>query len=299
MNRAERMSEYTKKKNRRTVLRLLKYFNINKPITAISLLLVLLMNVAAIIQPLIMGSIVDSLSYSGGYGYDYVAGADFNYILFALIWLGLVVFVQLSGYAQALSLRYLGQQVIHKIRTSLFGHVQTMNMRFFDNNSSGSILTRVTSDVETLSDLYSNIFIMFIREIAMVAMTITAMFILDPRLAWASLASVPVVAALTVFYRALARKNFIKLKALLSRINGFLAEHVIGMKIVQIFNMENKKMDEFDEMNQRYYKLGLLEVILNGLSGPVVNLIANLMTALLIFWFANSVLDVSDPLTLG
>jgi len=140
---------------------------------------------------------------------------------------------------------------------------------------------------------------MVIREVAMVAMTLVIMFILDPRLAWVCLISVPVVAVMTVFYRIMARRNFIKIKALLSRLNGFLAEHIIGMKIVQIFNMEEKKLDDFNDMNIKYYKLGLLEVVLNGLSAPVVTLVSNIMAAVLLYVFANNVLDVQDPLQLG
>jgi len=225
---------------------------------------------------------------------DYIRENIFDthiFVLFGLAYLGISLFIHGAGYAQSLSLRYLGQQILHKIRTDLFGHIQTMNMRFFDNNSSGSIFTRVTNDVDTLAELYQNIFIMFIRESALILMTVITMFILDARLALICIASVPVVAGLTVIYRTLARRNFIKIKALLSKINGYLAEHIIGMKIVQIFNMEKKKLDDFDEMNFKYYKLGLMEVILNGMSAPVVTFISNVMAAVLIFRFADNVLE--------
>jgi len=194
-----------------------------------------------------------------------------------------------TGYAQTLVLRSLGQEILHKIRTDLFRHIQTMNMTFFDNNSSGRILTRVTSDVESLSELYSNIFIMIIREFLLIAGMIVVMFALDPVIALWCLISVPIVLILTLVYRILARRTFITLKALLSQINGFLAENIIGMKIIQIFNREDVKFKEFDNMNQEHFRLGMIEVLLNGLSHPFITMIGNLMVAILIAAFHGSV----------
>jgi len=114
---------------------------------------------------------------------------------------------------------------------------------------------------------------------------IATMFALDPELAAWCLCAAPVVAALTVTYRFVARKNFIELKALLSRINGYLAEHVIGMRVVQIFNREQRKYDDFDAMNMRFYKLGLRQMLLNSLSNPLITLISNAMIAFLISAF--------------
>lgn len=290
MNRAERMSEYTQKKRRGTTWRLIRYFGVNPKMTALSLGLALLMNVSTIVQPLIVEVVMD----------QYLVKQVYDTGIFAL-WAGMYLFVAFLGnggsYAQTLALRSLGQQILHKIRTDLFSHIQTLNLRFFDNNSSGSILTRVTSDVETLQDLYSNVFIMVVRESVLIIGMLVTMFMLDARLALWCLGGMPVVALFTVLYRIAARRNFIKIKTLLSRINGFLAEHIIGMKIVQIFNMEKKKFDDFDEMNGRYYKLGLMEVILNGLSAPVVTLVSNMVVALLVYVFAGDV--VSGGLELG
>ena len=284
MNRTERMSEYTQKKNRGTTWRLLKYFGVNPKMTGLSLFLALLVNAGNLAQPLVVMTIID----------DYITQGIFDmnvFVWLGIIYLGVALLSNGANYTQSLSLRYLGQQILHKIRTDLFGRIQTMNMRFFDNNSSGSILTRVTSDVETLSELYTNIFVMVIRELALIIMTLGVMFALDPVLALWCLAAIPVVAVLTIVYRIIARRNFIKIKAVLSRINGYLAEHIIGMKIVQIFNMEKKKLQDFDKMNDRYYRLGLIEIIMNGLSSPVVTLISNFMAALLIYFFAGNVIE--------
>jgi len=274
----DKMSEYIEKKHRGTTLRLVKYFGINKSKTFWSLMLAVILNIATIIQPLIIMVIIDNHLVVGIYDTLILVGLGAVFLVTAVIANG-------TGYAQTIVLRSLGQEILHKIRTDLFRHIQTMNMTFFDNNSSGRILTRVTSDVESLSELYANIFIMIIRESLLIAGMIVVMFALDPVIAMWCLISVPIVLVLTLVYRILARRTFIKMKALLSQINGYLAENIIGMKIIQIFNREEVKFNDFEEMNQGYFKLGMIEVLLNGLSQPFVNMISNLMVAILIAAF--------------
>ena len=278
----EKMSEYLHKKNRGTLFRLVKYFGISKHKTALTIFLAVILNVATIVQPLIIMVIIDDFLVPGFYDGLVLLGLAGLFLFTALVANG-------TGYAQTLSLRSLGQEILHKIRTDLFGHIQKLNMTFFDNNSSGRILTRITSDVESLSELYSNIFIMVIREALLVFGIIAAMFMLDPVMALWCLISVPIVLFLTFMYRILARKNFIKIKALLSQINGYLAENIIGMKIIQIFNRQKVKFKAFDAMNEEYYRLGMIEVLLNGLSNPFVTMIANLMVVLLIVAFHGAV----------
>jgi len=280
----EKMSEYIQKKHRGTTLRLVKYFGVNKTKTFWSLVLAVILNVATIIQPLIIMVIIDNHLVVGIYDTLILVGLGALFLVVAIIANG-------TGYGQTLVLRSLGQEILHKIRTDLFRHIQTMNMTFFDNNSSGRILTRVTSDVESLSELYANIFIMIIRESLLIVGMIVVMFALDPIIALWCLISVPIVLVLTLVYRILARRTFIKMKALLSQINGYLAENIIGMKIIQIFNREDIKFKDFEEMNQGYYKLGMIEVLLNGLSHPFVTMISNLMVAILIAAFHGMVTE--------
>ncbi|MDR3121265.1 MAG: ABC transporter ATP-binding protein/permease [Clostridiales bacterium] len=280
--RAGGMSEYVEKKHRRTLLRLLRYFGVSKAKTALALTFSLLFNATLIAQPLVVAALIRDFLDPGIY--------DFHAItLFALAYIGVTLVGNGSRYAQQITLVSLGQQILHRLRTDLFSHIQTMNMRFFDRNSSGRILTRLTSDVEELQDLYANVFIMAIREGILIIGMIVTMFALDPGLALWCLLAAPVVAGLTVAYRFIARRNFIELKTLLSRINGYLAEHVVGMRVIQIFNREERKYNDFLDMNTRYYRLGLIRLILNSLSNPLIVMISNLMVAILVGVFGERV----------
>ena len=272
------LSEYTQKKSRHTFIRLLGYFSVNKAKTALALSFSMVLNISVIAQPLVIRALIDGYFDPGIFDYGAIT-------MYALAYLGVSVAGNGSRYAQSLTLVSLSQQILHKLRTDLFSHIQTLNMRFFDKNSSGRILTRITSDIEELQDLYSNVIILGIREGILIIGMIATMFALDPELAAWCLCAAPVVAALTVTYRFVARRNFIELKALLSRINGYLAEHVVGMRVIQIFNREQRKYDDFEVMNKRFYKLGLRRMLLNSLSNPLITLISNFMIALLISSF--------------
>ena len=166
-------------------------------------------------------------------------------------------------------------------------------MKFFDSNSSGSLLTRVNSDIESLSDLFSGIVIHFIRDIFLMVQIMVAMLLLDAEIALWCFTIIPVIAALTFVYRTLARRNFIKLKAQLSKLNGFLAENITGMKMVQIYCREKVKNEEFLRLGKEYYRYGMVEITLNSLSHPLMNALANIFVAILLSSFSARVIGGS------
>lgn len=269
--------EFTLNGKRHRFTRLLGYFKPYIPLLVVSILLAFLINAAVLIKPYILKHIID----------DYLV-AHRNDIL-GLRLLGIVFFIvivlgSLFGYAQTMLLTYIGQKIMYTIRNQLFKHIQEMSMTFFDRNSSGRILTRVTNDVEALNDLFSGVLVNIFRDSVMVIGLICMMFIMDARLTLICLGSVPVIALITVIYRLAARKNFIRMKGMIAKINGFLAENISGMKLVQIFHREKEKLNELLELDGEYFKSSLREVILNSLGRPVVDIINNLTIAVLI-WF--------------
>jgi ATP-binding cassette, subfamily B, multidrug efflux pump len=274
--------EFVGKKKGFTILRLLAYFRYHKILTSVSVILAVLVNLSAIAQPYILEIVIDKNLSKGIYDIDVL-------IMWSVVYLAAIVVGAVSGYAQTITLTHLGQSIMHRLRTSLFSHIQKLGMGFFDRNSSGKILTRINSDIEALSDLFSSTLIVIARDILLVIGIIAAMFSMDRTLALWCMWSVPAVVIFITAYRFLARKNFMKVKAQLSKLNSFLAENIIGMKIVQIFAREDEKADEFHDLGQTYCKLGIREIMLNSLSNPMILAISNVMTALLIYLFARSV----------
>lgn len=276
------MKEFIHTKKGFTIFRLIAYFKYHKAMTVISIILALLVNLSTIAQPYILKIVIDQNLAKGIYNLK-------ELVLWGLIYLVAIFANTIGGYGQTIMLTRLGQSIMHRLRTSLFSHIQKLGMGFFDRNSSGKILTRLNSDIEALSDLFSSTLIVIVRDILLIIGIIAAMFSMDTHLAFWCMWSIPAVAIFTVSYRFVARNNFMKVKAQLSKLNSFLAENIIGMKIVQIFAREDEKLDEFHELGQTYCKLGVREIMLNSLSNPMILAISNVMIALLIFLFAPAV----------
>jgi len=276
------MNEFVDKRKGSTILRLLSYFKFHKGLTFVALSIAILQNLSTIIQPYILKIVID----------NYLAKQinDFNAMLFfGGAYLAVIILGVICNYNQTILLTKLGQKIMHILRTNLFSHIQKLGMGFFDRNSSGKILTRINSDIESLSDLFSGTLIVIFRDILLIVGTLIAMFSMNSTLALWCMWSIPVVALYTLIYRFFARKTFMRVKAQLSKLNSFLAENIIGMKIVQIFSREDAKRKEFHELGEKYRKLSVREFTLNSLSNPMILAISNVMIALLIWYFAKSV----------
>ncbi|NLG89011.1 MAG: ABC transporter ATP-binding protein [Clostridiaceae bacterium] len=263
--------------------RLLSYFIPHIPLIVAAVVIAFLINAAVLLRPDILRRIIDDYLIPGNFDKSAVNTLGFYY--FALISGG-----ALLNYLQHILLNYVGQSIMHRLRTDLFNKIQKMGMPFFDRFSSGRLLTRVTNDVEALNELFSGVLINLFRDVVMIAGIIYAMFSLSPKLAVAGISAVPLIILVAVIYRKAARKNFIALKSIIGRINGFLAENITGMKIVQIFHREKQKFDEFSNIEKEYFKSSLREVILNSLGRPVVEVINNLTISALIWVCAGDIL---------
>jgi ATP-binding cassette subfamily B protein len=273
------LKEFVGKKKGFSVVRLLSYFKYHKLLTAFCVALATAVNFAAIAQPYILKTVIDNYLTKGIYELK-------TLLLFGLVYMTAVSISTLGGYQQTILLTRLGQSIMHRIRVNMFSHIQKLGMGFFDRNSSGKILTRINSDVESLSELYSSTLVVIVKDTLMIIVILIAMFSMNRSLALWCLWSIPAVALYTLLYRYAARNNFKKVKAQLSKLNAFLAENIIGMKIVQIFAREDEKLDEFHELGRVYCRLGVREILLNSLSNPLILAISNIMVAILIGRYA-------------
>ncbi len=278
-----RMAEYVQKKKRHTFRRLISYFRFYPGLTVATVLIAIVSNLAVVVKPWILAQVIDNNLREGSANLGNIA-------LFAGFFLAATLVGVGADYAQSLLLASLGQRIMHRLRTGLFTHVQHFSMGFFDKNSSGSILTRISNDVESLSDLYSNVLVSFVKDILLIITVVYTMFALNVKLAAFSLTVIPLVALVSILYRHYARRNYIRLKTMLSRINSFLAENIIGMRIVQMFGREKYKNAEFTRMGGEYYRLGVVEILLNSLSAPLLNAIGNIAVAALFAFFAKDAL---------
>ena len=170
------------------------------------------------------------------------------------------------------------------IRRRVFTHIQHMSMATLDRFSSGRLVTRATNDVETLNELFSDVLVNLFKDIFMLIGIVAVMLWINWRLALAAFAVVPLIALITVLVRGRLRRNFVLLKSLTGRINGFFAENMSGMRLVQIFRKEKEKHDEFSALNTAYYHSARTQVRMNSLMRPLVEVVNQLGIAILIWY---------------
>lgn len=278
--------EFTIQSKKFQFFRLMSYFKPYLLLVLLSIALALLINGAVLVKPYIIKHVID----------DYIVKGDYNFrsiILMGLFYLLAILIGSGCGYLQTYMLTYVGQKIMYNIRNQIFEHVQGMSMTFFDKNSSGRILTRITNDVEALNELFSGVMVDIFKNVIMLAGIIFVMFALDTEMALVSISCIPVIAGVMIIYRLVARKNFIRMKGMLARINGFLAENISGMKLVQIFHREKEKHEELKNLDGEYFKCSLREVILNSFSRPVVDIINNITIAAVILFCMGRLLNGS------
>ena len=206
-----------------------------------------------------------------------------------IVKLGVLLFVILTvgfvlSYVQVYLLSLTGQRIIFDIRQQIYDHMQSLSLSFFDRNPVGRLVTRVTNDTENLQEMYTDVLINLFRDIFMVLGIIIVMFRMNTMLAWVSLATLPLIVALTAVFRIKAREAYRETRVRLARINANFAESIAGMRLIQIFNQQKRKFKEFDEINKDHYGASMRELRVYAIFRPAMELVYSLAMAILI-WF--------------
>ena len=207
----------------------------------------------------------------------------------SILRLGMLLFFLVTAgfglnYVQAYILQYTGQRIVFDIRQELFTHLQRLALRFFDTNPVGRLVTRVTNDTENLHEMYTAVLVNLFKDVFMILGIIVVMFRLDVRLALVSLATLPLIVAITAVFRIRAREAYRETRVRLARINAYFAENIAGIRLVQIFRQERRKSREFDEVNSSHLRASMRELNVYAVFRPSMELVYSLAVAILL-WF--------------
>ncbi|MCK9253067.1 MAG: ABC transporter ATP-binding protein/permease [Clostridiales bacterium] len=251
--------------------RLLPYLRPQLPLFLFSTLLVLFINGATLVQPYILQVVIDNHLKTG----------SATTSLTPIIWLAIAYFAAIavsSGLSvfQSMVVAKLGQNTLMHIRRDVFFHIMHLPMKFLDHYASGRLITRATNDVETLNELFSDVLVNLTRDILLLVGIVGMMLAIDWQLALIAFVTTPLIILVTFMIRKALRRNFIHMKGLIGRINGFFAENIAGMRLVQIFCREKAKRAEFAELNDEYCRSTLLQIKLNSLLRPLMEVINTL-----------------------
>ncbi|HHT69242.1 MAG TPA: ABC transporter ATP-binding protein [Firmicutes bacterium] len=206
----------------------------------------------------------------------------------AILRLGVLLLIVVSvgfalNYIQAYLLQFTGQRIVFDIRQAVFKHLESMALSFFDRNPVGRLVTRVTNDTQNLHEMYTAVLVNLFKDIFMILGIIVVMFRLDVRLAWVSMATLPLIVVITAIFRIKARAAYRETRVRLARINATFAENIAGMRLVQIFRQERRKFKEFDDVNRSHYRASMQELKVFAIFRPSIELVYSLAVAILIW----------------
>ncbi|MFN8295731.1 MAG: ABC transporter ATP-binding protein [Chitinophagales bacterium] len=185
----------------------------------------------------------------------------------------------------------LGQTIMLDLRTKLFNHVQTMRLKFFDKTPVGIITTRTINDIEAINNIFSEGLITIVADVLTLVFVIAFMVYINWKLALVCLTTFPIILVATYIFKEKVRVSFNDVRDKVAQLNSFVQEHISGMRIVQIFNAQDKEFRKFDKLNHEHYAANDKSVLYYSIFFPVVEIILALAISLLIWYGANQVMN--------
>ena len=194
-----------------------------------------------------------------------------------------------TQYGQSIVLQTMGQKIMYDLRKEIFQHLQRLSVQFYDRNPVGRLMTRITTDVDALNEMFTAGVIAVFGDIAMVFYIMIWMFRVNWRLSLVSFAILPLLFILTAWFRLGARSAFRQVRVRIARINSFLQEHITGIQVVQLFNREAREMERFTAINEAHRKANIDTIFYYAVFYPAVDLIGTLGVALIIWYCGGQV----------
>ena len=260
-----------------TVLkRLLGYLKPYGFLTLLALSFLLATTVIKSIIPLVASHFID----------QYLGNLSQFAVTVLIVYYGLYILQTLIQYIGNLLFARVSYSIVRDIRKDAFANMEKLGMSYFDKTPSGSIVSRLTNDTETISDMFSGLLSSFISAIFIFVTTLYTMMVLDFRLTGLVLLFLPLIFILVNLYRKKSVKIIEKTRSFLSDINSKLAESIEGIRIIQAFNQEKRLQEEFDEINEEHYVYANRSVALDALFlRPAMSLLKLLGYAVLMAYF--------------
>src|SRR5712691_1406716 len=194
-------------------------------------------------------------------------------------------------YTQMVLMNLMGQYVMYDMRKEIFGHLQRLDVQFFDRNPVGRLMTRVTTDVDALNELFTAGFVAIFGDIFVLVGIVAVLFWMNWRLALVLFSITPFILIVSIWFRRGARITYRAVRTRIAAINAFLQEHISGMATVQLFNREAKEMEKFDGLNVRHRDANIDSVYYYAVFYPVIELIESFGIALIVWYGGGQVIQ--------
>ncbi len=202
----------------------------------------------------------------------------------ASVFLTVLVLSYAFEFAQTYLMQVTGQRIIFDLRMRIQEHLQRLDVAFYDRNPVGRLMTRVTTDVDALNDLFASGVITVFRDVFTLVGIAVVLFVMDWRLAIVALSVLPLIAAVTQWFRTNARQSYREVRGWIARINAFLQENITGMATVQLFRREERHFENFDGVNQGHRDANIASIFYYAVFYPAIEILGALAIAA-ILWF--------------
>lgn len=204
--------------------------------------------------------------------------------LIIILLIATLVLQGIIQYAMTYLTSWIGQKIIYDLRKKIYTHVLNLNLKFFDNNPIGRLVTRVTNDVEVLYEVFSSGLVTAFGDILTIVWILYFMFTLDVQLTLVTLSVLPLLVYATSVFRKSVRNSYRKIRVLIASINSYIQEHITGINVVQLFGREKKTIDDFEKINSEHTLENKKSIMYYALFFPVVELLGAAAVGLIIWY---------------
>lgn len=272
----------------RLMRRLLAYLAPYKLVVAVSFVLVLLVSGLKLVGPILTKIAID----------EYIAVGDMEGLtLIALVFVLALVLQFVTSYFQVYIMNMAGQRVMADMRREIFSHLQSLHPSFFDKNPVGRLVTRVTTDVDALNELFTSGVVTIFGDIFMLLGIMGVLIYLDWRLALVTFAVLPALFAVTLVFKRRVRVVYRRVRSRIAMLNAFIQENIMGMTAVQLFRQEDRKFQEYSELNRQHTEAHIESILHYSIFYPVVEVLSAVAIALIVWYGGGQIL--LGTLTLG
>ncbi len=215
----------------------------------------------------------------------------------AAMYLGLLLISFLFEFTQTYVMQWAGQKVMFDLRAQIFRHLQRLHIAFFDHNPVGRLVTRVTSDVDALNEMFTAGVVSIFEDIFVLAGIVAIMLNMSWRLALITFAVLPIIFVATSMFRKAVRESYRRIRIAIAKINAYLQEHVSGIVVLQLFNREKKSYEEFKKINRTHMDAYKDAIQAHAIYYPVVEVLSAVAIACVIWFGGNQV--IREAVSLG
>src|ERR1700677_4980990 len=276
----------------RLMARLLKYLHPYRWQVAIALVSILLKSFADVLGPYLTKVAIDrylapAKGLSSGFWNWLSPNAITGIAQIASIYVGLLIFSFLLEFLQTYYMQWTGQKVMFDLRRQIFRHLQRLHVAFFDKNPVGRLVTRVTTDVDALYEMFTSGVVSIFEDIFVLLGILGVMLCMNWKLALITFAVLPFIVYSTKIFRDRVRDSYRRIRVAIARINSYLQEHITGMVVLQLFNRERKAYDKFSEIYRTHMEAYKDAILAYSIYYPVVEVLSAIAIACVI-WFGGS-----------